>query len=126
MPQVTVHHKFIHQAPRKLRLVGDMVRGLPAEKAVAEISTLTRGASQVIRQAILAAMAAARQQGLNMNALFIGQLTIDEGPKLRRMITLGRGRSQRIHKKMSHINLSLTDEPKKIASSKIFKSEGSK
>lgn len=123
MPQVTVKHRFIHQAPRKLRLVGDMVRGLPADKAVAELAAIPQAASLAVRKAIVAGIAAARQQGLNMQQLFVGQIMVDEGPKLRRINMLGRGRSARIEKKMSHLIVTIIDEPTKIASSKVYKAE---
>lgn len=121
--QVTVKNKFIHEAPRKLRLVSDSVRGLPAEKAVAELATVNKAASRVIRKSIISAIAAARQKGLNMSQLFIGTIMVDEGPKLRRMIPLSRGRSQRIEKKMSHLVISLTDEPVASPSGRAYKNE---
>lgn len=123
MPQVTVKHRFIHEAPRKVRLVSDTVRGLPADKAIAELATVSKGASLAVRKAIMAGVAAARQQGLNLNRLFISQIMVDEGPRLRRFNMLGRGRSARIIKQMSHLTVSLTDEPVKIASSKVYKAE---
>ena len=121
--QVTVKNKFIHEAPRKLRLVSDSIRGLPADKAVAELATVNKRASRVIRKSIISAIAAARQKGLNMSQLFVGTIMVDEGPKLRRMIPLSRGRSQRIEKKMSHLVISLTDEPVASPSGRAYKSE---
>jgi large subunit ribosomal protein L22 len=123
MAQVTVKHRFVHQAPRKLRLVGDSVRGLPAERATFELKTVNKFAGDAIRKAILSAMAAAKEKGLNTASLFVSQIMVDEGPKLRRFIPRSRGRSQRILKKMSHITLSLTDEPITIASGKVYKKE---
>lgn len=123
MAQVTVKQRFVHQAPRKLRLVGDSVRGLPAERATFELKTVNKFAGDAIRKAILSAMAAAKEQGLNLSTLFVSQIMVDEGPKLRRFIPRSRGRSQRILKRMSHITLSLTDEPVVIASGKAFKKE---
>lgn len=123
MAQVTIKQKFIHQAPRKLRLVSDMVRGLPAETAAAELNTLSQTASKEVRKAILAAIAAAKQQGLNAASLFVSAIMVDEGPKMRRFIPLSKGRSSRILKRMSHVTVSLTDEAMVIASSKAYKRE---
>ncbi len=103
--------------------MSDMIRGLPAHKAAAELATLSQTASRTVRQAVIAAIAAAGEQGLDRNSLFISQITIDEGPKLRRFIPMSRGRSQRIVKKMSHITVSLTDEAVVIASGKAYKKE---
>lgn len=122
MPQVTISHKFIHEAPRKLRLIADTIRGLPAEVAVAELATLSQFASQTVRKAVLSAIATAKQQGL-ASPVFISAIMVDEGPKLRRFIPMSKGRSQRILKRMSHIQVSLTDEPVKIASGRQYKRE---
>jgi large subunit ribosomal protein L22 len=121
--QVTVTHKFIHEAPRKLRLVSDSVRGLPAEVAAAELATISQKASVTVRKAILSGIAAAKQQGMNENSLFIGSIMVDEGPKMRRIIMLGRGRSQRIQKRMCHLHVTISDEPKKIASGRATNKE---
>jgi large subunit ribosomal protein L22 len=123
MAQITVKHKFVHEAPRKLRLMSDMVRGLPAERAVAELATVPQAASRVVRKAIMAGIAAAREQGLNAKSLFIAQIMVDEGPKLRRFIPQSRGRSQRILKRMSHITVSVTDEAFVMASGRAYKKE---
>lgn len=123
MPSVTVKHKFIHQAPRKIRLISDMVRGLPTAKAIVELSTLNQAASLVIRKLILAGVAAAEGQGLDTRQLFISQIMVAEGPKLKRFNMLGRGRSAPIQKKMSHLTLSLTDQPVKIAAGRAYRAE---
>lgn len=123
MAQVTVKHKFIHQAPRKIRLVASIARGLPVEQAVAELASLPQTASGLVRKTILSASAAAREKGLDSAALFIQSVTVDEGPKLRRAIPASRGRSRRILKRMSHLTLSLTDEPTVIASSQVYRKE---
>lgn len=123
MAQVTVKHKFIHQAPRKLRLIGDVVRGLPAEKAAHELSVLPQVAGKTIRKVILAGIAAAKQQGLIAHDLFVSEVKVDEGPKMKRFVPISRGRSSRITKRMSHVTVSLTDEAVIIASGKAYKKE---
>ena len=123
MAEVTIRHRFIHQAPRKLRIVSNIVRGHPADRAIAELGTRTRLASGVIAKAIKAAVAAASEQGLNKANLFISHITVDEGPRMRRFIPQSRGRSQRIEKQMSHLTIKVTDEPVTIASSKVYKRE---
>lgn len=123
MPQITVKHSHIHQAPRKVRLIGDMVRGLPAQRAVAELALLPHRAGDTIRKVILSAIAAAKQQGMNVDNLFVSQIMINEGSKIRRFQFMSRGRSQRILKRMSHLIVSVSDEPVAIASSRVYKSE---
>ncbi len=123
MAEVTIKTRFIHEAPRKLRIVSNVVRGLPAERAIAELGLRTKLAGTAISKAIKSAVAAATEQGLNKANLFISHITVDEGPRMRRFIPQSRGRSQRIEKQMSHITVKVTDQVVKIASSKIYKSE---
>lgn len=123
MPQVTVKHRFIHQAPRKLRLVGSMVRGLPVERAIAELGSLSQVASTTVQKVLKSAVAAAKEQGLSAKSLFVEAVMVDEGPKMKRFVPLSRGRSSRILKRMSHVTVSLTDEVPSIASSKVYKRE---
>lgn len=123
MPNVTVKHRFIHQAPRKLRLAGDMVRGLPVDRAIAELGTLSQTASTTLQKLLKSGVAAAKEQGLALSALFVHSIMVDEGPKLKRFIPQSRGRSSSILKRMSHVTISLTDEPLHGATSKAFKRE---
>jgi hypothetical protein len=58
-----------------------------------------------------------------MTALFVHSIMVDEGPKLKRFIPQSRGRSSSILKRMSHVTISLTDEPLHGATSKAFKRE---
>ncbi len=123
MAQVTVKHNFIHQAPRKLRLISDTIRGLPTASAVSELSTLSQTASTAVRKAILAGIAAAKEQGLDTGVLYVQTIMVNEGPKMRRFIPLSRGRSARILKRMSHLIVTLTDEATVTPNSKAYKRE---
>lgn len=123
MNKVITRLKFVHQAPRKLRRIIDIVRGLPAERAVKELSLMPQSANQTVRKALLSGVAAAKERGLDMSNLYISHISVDEGPKLRRFIPMSRGRSQRILKRMSHITVGLTDETLVQRSSKAYKKE---
>jgi large subunit ribosomal protein L22 len=123
MPNVTVKHRFIHQAPRKLRLVGSMVRGLPIDRAIAELGALSQVASTTVQKILKSAIAAAKEQGMNPANLFVETVMVDEGPKMKRFIPQSKGRSSRILKRMSHVTVSVTDAVPTIASSKVYKRE---
>ena len=123
MPYVTVKHQFIHQAPRKLRLVSNAVRGLPAKRAVEELMLTSQVAAFPIRKLILSGIAAAKEQGLDSNTLFISSIAVNEGPKLRRFIPRSKGSSSPILKRMSHITLQLTNEAITMSNSKAYKRE---
>lgn len=123
MAEIKVRDRFVRIAPRKLRAVSAVVRGLPVGKALAELQLMIRPGGKIVRKAVLAAQAAASQQGLTANQLYINQIMVDEGPRLRRFISKSRGRSQRIDKQMSHLTVRISDEPLKMASSQAYNAE---
>ncbi len=99
-----VQQKFIHMAPRKLRLVADVVRGQSVETAVAHLQVMPKIAAQPLLQAIKAAVNAAKQKH-HEGPLTVATIMIDEGPALKRRILKSRGRASRMEHRMSHITV---------------------
>lgn len=104
---VTVKQKFIHMAPRKLRLVADSVRGKAADAAYATLTIMPRAAAKPLMHAIKSAVSAAKQQDLG-TSLVISSVFVDEGPALKRRIFRSRGRATRMEHRMSHLTLTVT------------------
>jgi large subunit ribosomal protein L22 len=95
-------------APRKLRVVADMIRGRPVEDAVNLLTYTRRAAAPVLRKLILSAVANAENQGeLNTDELVVSRIMVDEGPTLKRWKPRAQGRAFRIDKKTSHVTVAL-------------------
>lgn len=112
MPEITHLTRSIRIAPRKLRLVVDKIRHLPADKALEMLPFITKRGSLPIAKAVKAAIEAAKDANLDPATLVIQRAWADEGKALKRVIRLGRGRSSMIMKKYSHIGLVLKGEEK--------------
>ena len=105
---VNAHQKYIHQSPRKLRLVADLVRHLKLKDALDQLSVTSKSAAKTLRQVILQAKAnAVNNQHLVESSLKIDRIMIQEGPTLKRWQPVSRGRAHPILKRTSHIKVTL-------------------
>jgi large subunit ribosomal protein L22 len=108
---VRASSRYVRVAPRKARLIADQVRGLHIEQARALLEFSPRGAAQDIRKLIeSAASNAENNHDLIADEMLIAEITVDEGPTLRRFRPRAMGRASRINKRTSHIAVALTPE----------------
>ena len=110
-PTVRAKARFVRVAPRKARLVADQVRGLPVTEARTLLRFSTRGAARDIAKLLDSAAAnAENNHELIADEMRVAQITVDEGPTIKRWRARARGRATRIDKRTSHISLALTPE----------------
>jgi ribosomal protein L22 len=103
--------RYVRVAPRKARLVADQVRGLPIDEARSRLRFSPRGAARDIERLIDSAAAnAENNHELVADDMRIAEITVDEGPTLRRYRARALGRATRINKRTSHIAVALTPE----------------
>ena len=100
--------KSYRQAPRKVRLVGNLIKGKTAERAVVLLDGLPKRASGPIKKLLLSAVANAKQSdGLALSDLFVKEVRVDQGVILKRHMPRSRGSASPIHKHTSHVMLEL-------------------
>lgn len=110
--------KYLRIAPRKVRLVADLIRRKKAEEAQTILDFTTKGAAKPLIKLLKTAIADARHNfQLDPSNLYISKITVDEGPKYKRWKARSRGIAAPIQKKTSHITLVLSE----IASGKKIK-----
>lgn len=103
--------RYVRVAPRKARLIADQVRGLHIDKARALLQFSPRGAAQDIRKLIDSAAAnAENNHDLIADEMKVAEITVDEGPTLKRFRPRALGRATPIHKRTSHIAVALSPE----------------
>lgn len=101
--------KNIAQSPQKLRLVVDLVRGKGVEEALDILSLTNKKGSLFVTKAINSALANARDLfSVDKGDLSITHISVDGAPVFKRGRFASRGRSSRILKRRSNINLELT------------------
>lgn len=109
--KVAAHAKYIRESASKVRLVLDLVRGLPVEDARAVLSMTPRGAAEPVGKVLNSAIAnAEHNHALDPEDLVVAEAFANEGPTLRRFRPRARGRSTRIRKRTSHITIVVSDQ----------------
>lgn len=105
-PEVRAVAKWIRTAPRKLRLVADMVRGKKASEAVTLLDFTNKRAARTLNKVIKSAIAnAENNHELDTNKLVVSQLYVDQGPMFKRYLPKSRGRATPVLKYGSHITV---------------------
>ena len=103
--------RYVRIAPRKARLIADQVRGMHIEQARSLLEFSPRGAAEEIRKLIDSAAAnAENNHDLIGDEMRIAEITVDEGPTLKRYRPRAQGRATPIHKRTSHIAVALSPE----------------
>lgn len=120
---ITVKLKHLRIAPRKVRLVADLIRGKKVEAAESQLNFTIKRASQPLKKLLQSAVAAAEHNfHLGKASLYISKIAVDEGPTLKRSRPRAMGRVSPIHKRTAHITLSLEEiEPTRKKAEKITK-----
>jgi ribosomal protein L22 len=108
-PVVRASARYARIAPRKARLVADQVRGLPVPEARTLLDFSSRGAARDIGKLIASAAANAEaNHELVADELQVAEISVDEGPTLKRWRARARGRATRIDKRTTHVSVALT------------------
>lgn len=108
--EVRAHLRFLQIAPRKVRLVVDLVRGLPIDRAVAQLEHLPKRSAEPVLKLVKSAIANAEHNfKLNRADLYVKMIVANEGPRLKRYRPRAFGRAAVIQKKMTHITVVLAD-----------------
>lgn len=111
MPQHTAKLNDLRIAPRKVRLVADLLRGLSVNEAEARLTVDRHRASKPLLKLLHSALAGARAKELNTEDLYVEVIRVDQGPMLKRYMARAQGRGVTIQKKTSHITLGLGANP---------------
>lgn len=106
---VRAHARFVRSAPRKARLVMDVIRGKDIAEARAILQHTPRHAAVDIKKLLDSAVANAENNfELDPDDLKIGRAFVDEGPTIKRFRPRALGRATPIHKRTSHMTITLT------------------
>lgn len=113
--EVKAKISYLRIAPRKVRLVVDLIRGKNVERAKNVLNFTTKKASLPLIKLLNQALANAKNNfQLDPANLYVSKIFVDEGPKYKRWQARSRGQAYEIQKKTSHVTIIL-DEMKKTA-----------
>ena len=98
--------KNVRITPRKVRLVIDLVRGLPVKEALGILSNVNRAASEPVMKVIKSAAANATNNfGMDEDALYIAQIYANDGLRMKRYLPRAKGSASGLTKRASHITV---------------------
>ena len=100
--------KHVRISPYKVRIVLDVIRGKSYREAVAILENTPKAASDPVRKVLMSAAANAENNlGMSKDNLFVAECYADQGPTLKRVQPVSKGRAYRILKRTSHITVVL-------------------
>lgn len=99
--------KFLIASPTKVRPVANVVKQKGCTKALAILSCMPHKGAKLIKRTLKSAIAnaLAHNDKLDEDMLFIKEIRIDEGPRLKRVWFRARGRADQLLKRMCHITV---------------------
>lgn len=103
--------RTVRIAPRKARMVIDLIRGKQVGEAIAILRHTPKTASPVIEKVLKSAIANAEHNyEMDVNNLVVSQAFVDEGPTLKRFRPRAQGRASAINKRTSHITVVVSEK----------------
>ena len=98
--------KYIRVAPRKVRVVMDLIRGKNVADAFAILKFTPKVGADVIEKVLKSAVANAENNfDMNVDKLYVSSAFVDQGPTLKRIHPRSRGQAFRILKRTSHVTV---------------------
>ena len=109
------------QSPRKVRLVGDLIKGKSVDKALSQLQFLVKRGSNPLHKLLQSAVANAKtNNGIEKENLIVKNVLVDKGMVLRRIEHKARGAANMLHLRRSNITLIL-DTKKEAPAKKVTK-----
>src|SRR3989344_7090895 len=106
MTKATAKLMNYRQAPRKVRLVADLIKGKSVPQALSILAMLPKRASGPLAKLLRSALSNAK--GASADSLFIEKITVNKGTVLKRFMPRARGSASPILKRNSHVALTLS------------------
>jgi len=103
--------RYLIVSPYKIRPVADLIRRKPYTEAVSLLENMPHKGARLIRKTMISAAsnALSRDKKLVEDMLYIKEVSVDEGPRMKRVWFRGRGRADMLLKRMCHITV-IVDE----------------
>ena len=109
--EVTAKARYVRIAPRKARLVTDVVRGKKVGEALGILALTQKAFAKTLTKVINSAVANAQQnKQMDVDTLVVKRISIDDGPTLKRFMPRALGRATMIRKRTSHVTVVLDEQ----------------
>lgn len=103
--------KNLRISPFKVRLVANLVRNQPVEKALHDLQFSAKRAAVPLRKLVKSAVANAKENSkmTSTGDLYISEIRVDEAGTFKRWRFASRGRVHPIKKRGSHVSIKLSE-----------------
>lgn len=102
--------KYARIAPRKVKIVADLIRGKNVDEALAIVKFTPKASSEIVEKLLKSAIAnAENNHGMDRTKLIISEIYANQGPTLKRIRPAAKGSAVRIRKRTSHITIVLRE-----------------
>ncbi len=102
--------KYARIAPRKVKIVADLIRGKNVDEALAIVKFTPKASSEIVEKLLKSAIAnAENNHGMDRSKLVISEIYANQGPTLKRIRPAAKGSAVRIRKRTSHISIVLRE-----------------
>lgn len=109
--EVKATAKYIRIAPRKVRIVMNLVRGKSVADALAILKFMPKVGADAVEKVLRSAIANAENNfDMDVDRLFISSAFVDQGPTLKRIHPRSRGQAFKILKHTSHITVAVNEK----------------
>lgn len=115
MKMYTAKHRFAKIAPRKVKLLIDLIRGRSCASAMDQLRFNTKRGARMVEKVLKSAMVNADEQEADMRSLVVSEARVDCGPFYNRWRPKDRGRAHPILKRTSHIVIGVAERKSKKA-----------
>ena len=105
--EATAKVTFVRIAPRKVKIVLNLIRNKPCDEAMAILKYTPKAACEPLYKLLKSAMANAEMKNMDVSRLYVAACSVDQGPTLKRVMPRAQGRAFRILKRTSHITVVL-------------------
>ncbi len=97
-------------APRKMRVVADLVRGKGVEEALSVLDHLPKKGARIVSKALRSVVANAEDtQSVDVDRLYVKTIAVDGGAVMKRFTPRAHGRATVVRKRTSHLTV-IVDE----------------
>ncbi len=109
--EATAIARHVRIAPRKVRLVVDLIRGKAVGEAIAILKNTPKAGSPVVEKVLRSAIANAEHNySMDVERLIVSRIFVDQGTTLKRFHPRSQGRAFSILKHSSHVTVVVTEK----------------
>jgi large subunit ribosomal protein L22 len=110
--QAKAEARYIRISPQKARLVVDLIRGQKAGAAITTLRSTNKRIAPAVEKVLHSAIANAQNmnEDVDVDALYVSEAYVNEGPRMKRVRPAPMGRAYRYQRRLAHIVIKVAEK----------------